>query len=113
MKKWNVLSKLNDEEVASSKKTYPIQDWSAKTISYLRPKWSKLIDTLFQTKTAKRTIPFGASHTYIAYIREVPPGAKNALQIMSIAAYASEINQCNEQITHLQSFISLYYHKNA
>ena len=40
------------------------------------------IDTLFQTKTA---------HTYIAYIRDYPhPGAKNALQIMSLAAYASE-----------------------
>ena len=31
------------------------------------------IDTLFQTKTAKKTIPFGAAHTYIAYIRESPP----------------------------------------
>ena len=27
------------------------------------------IDTLFQTKTAKITIPSGAAHTYIAYIR--------------------------------------------
>ena len=32
------------------------------------------IDTLFQTKTAKKNIPFGAAHTYIAYIRESPPG---------------------------------------
>ena len=47
------------------------------------------IDTLFQTKTAKKTIPFGAVHKYIAYIREYPR-AKNALQIMSLAAYASE-----------------------
>ena len=31
------------------------------------------IDTLFQTKTAKKTIPFGAAHTYIAYIRDYPP----------------------------------------
>ena len=50
------------------------------------------IDTLFQTKTAKKTIPFGTAHTYIAYIRESPPprggggGAKNSLQIMSLAA---------------------------
>ena len=46
------------------------------------------IDTLFQTKTAKKNIPFGAAHTYIAYIRESPPGgggAKNSLQIMSLA----------------------------
>ena len=28
------------------------------------------IDTLFQTKTAKKTIPFGAAHTYIAYVRD-------------------------------------------
>ena len=51
------------------------------------------IDTLFQTKTAEKTIPFGTAHTYIAYIREYPPpppGAKKALQIMSLAAYASE-----------------------
>ena len=50
------------------------------------------IDTLFQTKTAKKT-PFSTTHTYIAYIRDyLPPGAKNALQIMSLAAYASETN---------------------
>ena len=42
--------------------------------------------TLFQTKTAKKNIPFGAAHTYIAYIRDYSPGAKNALQIMSLAA---------------------------
>ena len=51
------------------------------------------IDTVFQTKTSKKTIPFGAAHTYIAYIRDYPPGAKNALQIMSLAAYASETNK--------------------
>ena len=33
-------------------------------------------DTLFMTKTAKKTIPFGAAHTYIAHIREYPPGAE-------------------------------------
>ena len=46
----------NDEEVASSKKTYPIQDWSAQTKPYFRPKWSKLIP-----KTAKKSYPL-ASH---------------------------------------------------
>ena len=51
------------------------------------------IDTLFQTKTAKKT-PFSTTHTYIVYIRDyLPPGAKNALQIMSLAAYASETNK--------------------
>ena len=45
------------------------------------------IDTLFQTKTAEKK-PFGSAHTYTAYIRDYPPppGAKNALQVMSIAA---------------------------
>ena len=56
------------------------------------------IDTLFQTKTAKKNIPFGAAHTYIAYIRDYPlppppPGAKNTLQIVSLAAYSSETNK--------------------
>ena len=32
------------------------------------------IYTRFQTKTAQKTIPFGAAHTYIAYIGEYPPG---------------------------------------
>ena len=52
------------------------------------------IDTLFQTKTAEKDIPFGAAHTHIAYIKDYlpPPGAKNALLIMSLAAYASETN---------------------
>ena len=51
------------------------------------------IDTLFQTKTAEKDIPFGAAHTHIAYIKDyLSPGAKNALLIMSLAAYASETN---------------------
>jgi len=59
------------------------------------------IDTLFQTKTAKKNIPFGAAHTYIAYIRDCPAGAKNALQIMSLAAYASETNKKQKYTTGL------------
>ena len=46
------------------------------------------IDTLFQTKTAEKDIPFGEAHTHIAYIRD-SPGAKNVLQIMSLTAYTS------------------------
>ena len=59
------------------------------------------IDTLFQTRTAEKNILFGVAHTY-TYIRDYPPPtprptprptpAKNALQIMSLAAYASETN---------------------
>ena len=53
----------HDEEVASSKDT---------NNTLFKAKMVKT-DTLFQTKTAKKTIPFGAAHTYIAYIREFPP----------------------------------------
>ena len=53
------------------------------------------IDTLFRTRTAKKNILFGAARTY-TYIGDYPPPrptpAKNALQIMSLAAYASETN---------------------
>ena len=64
------------------------------------------IDTLFQTKTAKKN-PFGAAHTYTAYIRDYPPppspplppsGAKNALQIMTLAAYARETKKSEESV---------------
>ena len=33
------------------------------------------IYTRFQTKTAQKTIPFGAAHTYVAYVGEYPPGS--------------------------------------
>ena len=51
------------------------------------------IDTLFQTKTAEKPlIPFGAAHTHITYILGTTPRGENALQIMSLTAYASETN---------------------
>ena len=54
------------------------------------------IDTLFQTKTAKKTIPFGAAHTYIAYIRESPPppggGAKNLVADYESRCETSKVN---------------------
>ena len=73
-----VLSPIDEEVANSSKKTYPIQDQSAQTKPYFIPKMVE-IDTLFQTKTAKKTIPFGAAHTYIAsclYERLPPRGEK-------------------------------------
>ena len=45
--------------------------------------------TLFQTKTAKNHTLWRRKYLYSLYKR-VPPGAKNALQIMSLAAQASE-----------------------
>ena len=50
------------------------------------------IDTLFQTKMAKKNITFRVAHTYIAEQTPPPPSprTKNALQIMSLAAYATD-----------------------
>ena len=63
-----------------------------KPLVYFRPKWSKLMP-YFKPKRLKKNKPFGAAQTYIAYIRDYPPGAKSSLQIMSLAAYASETNK--------------------
>ena len=58
-------------------------------------------DTRFQTKTAEKNISFGAAHTHAAYVRDFLPsppprlGAKNALQITSLAAYASKTKIVN------------------
>ena len=60
------------KKVASSKKTYLIQDYSAKTIPSLRPKW--LISILyFWLKCLKKTCPSDAGHTYRADMRSTPP----------------------------------------
>ena len=74
-------------------------DEEFKTIPYFRPKWSKLIPC-FRPKRLK-TIPFSAAHTYMVYMREypTPPHAKNALQIMSFAAYPSETNKGKKERT--------------
>ena len=82
----------NDEEVANSSKNIPNSRLECTNHTLFQTKMVE-IDTLFQTKTAKKTILFGAAHTYIAYVRDYPPpGVKNAWQIMSLAAYASQTN---------------------
>ena len=48
------------------------------------------IDTLFQTKTAKKNHTLWRGTYLYSLYKGLPPGAKNALQIMSLAAYASE-----------------------
>ena len=39
------------------------------------------IDTLSQTKTAKKTVPFGAAQSYIAYIRKYSPERKTRCKL--------------------------------
>ena len=51
------------------------------------------IDTLFQTKTAKKNHTLWRGTYLYSLYKGLPPGAKNALQIMSLAAYASETNK--------------------
>ena len=81
----------NDEEVANSSKKIPNSRLEYTNHTLFQAKMVE-IDTLFQTKTAKKDIPFGAA---VAYIRATPhrEGAKNALQITSLAAHASETNK--------------------
>ena len=45
------------------------------------------IDTQFMTKKAEKTIPFGAAHTYIAHIREYPPGRRDTAKNTSPTKY--------------------------
>jgi len=46
------------------------------------------IDTLFMTKTAEKSIPFGPPHTYIAHIREYSSPGQSTM-------YLSKHFQCN------------------
>ena len=86
----------NDEEVAnSSKKNIPNSrlEYTNHTSDQNGRNWYPI-----SNQNGWKTIPFGAAHTHIAYIKDFPPpprGAKNALQIMSLAAYASETNKAN------------------
>ena len=51
-------------------------------------------DTLFQTKTAKKNPTFWhGTYLYGLYKGLAPQGEKRNLQIMSLAAYASETNK--------------------
>ena len=52
------------------------------------------IDTpVFQTKTAKKTYRTLWRRTYLySLYKGVPPGVKNALHLMSLAAYASDLS---------------------
>ena len=61
----------NDEEVANSSKNIPNSRLEGTNHTLFQTKMVE-IDTLSQTKTAKKRKPFGAAHTYTAYIRDYP-----------------------------------------
>ena len=95
----------NDEEVANSSKKhtqfktrvhkpYPISDQMVE------------IDTLFQTKTAEKPYPFGfsAAHTYVAYIRDSPPGRKTRCRL-----WVSLPTQARLIVEFLQSLLVLFF----
>ena len=67
IKREMVLSS-NDEEVANSSKKHTNSRLQCTNHTLFQTKMVET-DTLFQTKTAAKTIPFGAAHTHIAYIR--------------------------------------------
>ena len=63
---------MPDKEIASSKKIASSR-LECTNHTLFRTKMVK-IDTLFQTKTAKKPIPFNAAHPYIAHITDYPLG---------------------------------------
>ena len=64
------------------------------------------IDTLFQTKTAKKKHTLWRGTYPYSLNRGLPSEAKNALQIMSLAAYARETN--NNKILRISIQGSLF-----
>ena len=92
--KREIVLSLNDEEVANSStkrtqfktrvhKPYPISDQNGRN-------W---YPGLFQTKTAKKKHTLGRGTYLYSLYKGLPQGAKNTLQIISLAAYASETNK--------------------
>ena len=96
----------DDEVVASSKKTYPIQDYSAQTTPYFRPKLSQLIP-YFRPKRLKSHILWRCTYTLPMQGSAPSPfiGAKNALQIISLVAYARETKK-QRGATYFNRYVS-------
>ena len=66
------------------------------------------IDTLFQTKIAKKKHTLWSGTYLYSLYKGLPPGAKNALQITSLAAYASETSNYTKVLTY-----TLFSYKNV
>ena len=78
----------NDEEVANPLKNIPNSRLEGTNHTLFQTKMVK-IDILFQTKRAKKITFWQGTYLYSLY-KGLPLRAKNALQIMSLAAYTSE-----------------------
>ena len=81
---------------------------SSKTIPDSRPKWTKC----FQTKKAQKPQPFGAAHTYMAYIREYPiPGKKKKIAGLVFQKFESRGFRYDEQISLVSwQFVKSRFH---
>ena len=76
----------HDKEVASSNFNTSLQ----KSIPYLWPKWRQNGQNRYPIydQNGWKTLPFGAAHTYIAHIREYPPGTYVCLKKKSVFSLA-------------------------
>lgn len=61
----------------------------SKTVCYhFRLKWAKSM-AFSDHNGAKKNIPFGATHTYMAYIRELPPGVSTTVLLLGAAQFCN------------------------
>ena len=100
----------NDEEVAnSSKKHTQFKTRVHKPYPISHQKGLKQTYRL----GSNRLLVWGCTYLYSPY-KGLPPGAKNALQIMSLAAYASETNdESQSRISEFQFKTKLFYCKDC
>ena len=75
----------HDEEVASSKKN-EFKTRVQKSIPYLWPKWRQNGQNRYPIydQNGWKPLPFGAAHTYIAHIREYPPGVTSKCDLFDM-----------------------------
>ena len=54
--------------------------------------------TCFQTRTAQKTLPFGAAHTHMAYIRKYPPAYPGQILSLEILKALVTLEQVNTSV---------------
>ena len=83
----------------------------SKTIPDFRPKWAKSV-TVFRPKRAK-TLPDGAAHTYMAYIRKYPPPPRAQLRLqllLLLLLYVLLLLYAYDICFHLAATTTYYYY---